>query len=52
MALATGTGWHLHQMDVATSFLYVELEEETFVEIPEGVAEVGEEDMVWGSRPH
>ena len=36
VALAAGTGWHLDQMDVAT--MYAELEEETFVEIPEGVA--------------
>ena len=27
--------------------MYAELEEETFVEIPEGVALVGEGDMVW-----
>ena len=38
VALAAGTGWHLDEMDVATTFLYAELEEETFVEIPEGVA--------------
>ena len=42
MALAAGIGWHLDQMDVASAFMYAELEEETFVEIPEAVAPVGE----------
>ena len=37
-------------MDVATAFLYADLEEETFVEIPERVALVGEGDMVWRLR--
>ena len=50
MALAAGIGWHLDQMDVATAFLYADLEEETFVEIPKGVALVGERDMVWRLR--
>ena len=33
------------QMDVSTAFLYADLEEETFVEIPKGVT--GIEGMVW-----
>ena len=37
-------------MDVATPFLYAHLEEETFVENPEGLALVGEVDMVWRLR--
>ena len=37
-------------MDVATAFLYADLEEETFVDILEGVALVGEGDMLWRLR--
>ena len=38
-------GWNFDQMDVSTTFLYADLEEETFVEVPEGVS--GVEGMVW-----
>ena len=47
VAMAAGGGLELDQMDVTTTFLYAELEEETYVEIPEGVAQVGEGDRVW-----
>ena len=50
VALAARMGWLLDQMDVATVFLYADLEEETFVEIPMRVAPVGEGDMVWRLR--
>ena len=50
MALAAGVGWELDQMDVTTAFLYAELEEEIYVEIPEGVAQVWKGDMVWRFR--
>ena len=41
VAMAAGGGLELDQMDVTTAFLYAELEEETYVEILEGVAQVG-----------
>ena len=45
IAMGVAEGWNFDQMDVSTAFLYAELEEETFVEIPEGVS--GVEGMVW-----
>ena len=50
VAMAAGVGWELDQMDVTTAFLYAELEEQTYVEIPEGEAQVGKGDMVWRLR--
>ena len=49
VAMAASLGWELDQMDVATAFLYAYLEEETYVEILEGVAAVGGE-IGFGSR--
>ena len=37
-------------MNVATAFLYADLEEETYVETPDGVAAVGGGDRVWKLR--
>lgn len=37
----------LDEMDVSTAFLYTKLEEETYVDIPEGVAPIGGEGRVW-----
>lgn len=37
MAMAASNGWHMEQMDVTTSFLYADLVEEIYLEIPEGM---------------
>ena len=36
MALANEEDMHIHQMDVTTAFLYGELEEEIYLQQPEG----------------
>ena len=36
IALASAMGWRLHQMDVKTTFLNGEIEEEIYVEQPDG----------------
>lgn len=39
IAAAAAEGMHLQQMDVTTAFLYAELEEEVYLEVPEGMFE-------------
>ena len=46
VALGTSRGMHMHQMDVTTTFLYAPLEEEVFMEQPEGTVEEGNEGKV------
>ena len=46
VALGTSRGMNMHQMDVTTAFLYAPLEEEVFMEQPEGTVEKGNEGKV------
>ena len=43
LAAAAANGWHMEQMDITTTFLYAELEEVVYLEIPEGIFE--DQDM-------
>ena len=47
LALAAQKGWNIHQMDVKSAFLNGYLEEEIFVEQPEGFIVKGMEEKVY-----
>ena len=47
LALAAQKGWVIHQMDVKSAFLNRYLEEEIFVEQPEGCAFQEQEENVY-----
>ena len=46
LALAASYGLHVQQMDVKTAFLYEELEEEIYMEQPDGFVVPGKENKV------
>jgi hypothetical protein len=46
IALASALGWRLHQMDVKTTFLNGEIEEEVYIEQPDGFVIHGKESHV------
>jgi Reverse transcriptase (RNA-dependent DNA polymerase) len=46
LALGAHYDWEIHQMDVKTAFLNGELEEEIYMEQPEGFIEKGKENLV------
>jgi len=47
IALAAQQQWHMTSVDVKTAFLYGELDEELFMEQPEGFAVKGQEHKVF-----
>ena len=46
LAIAAGLGLRVHHMDVKTAFLYGDLDEEIYVEQPEGYVIPGQEDLI------
>jgi hypothetical protein len=46
LALATQFGWKVHQMDIKSAFLNGDLQEEVYMEQPEGFAVEGKEKLV------
>ncbi|PHT68809.1 hypothetical protein T459_28296 [Capsicum annuum] len=45
ITLAASQGWNLYQMDVHNAFLQGDLEEEVYIEIPEGFRRQGEDKV-------
>jgi len=46
LALAVLKGWHIFTLDIKTAFLYGELDEEHYMEQPEGFKVKGQEGKV------
>jgi hypothetical protein len=47
MSLATHEDWEIHQVDVVEAYLCGDLDEDIFMEVPEGVKENGKKDWFW-----
>ena len=50
LAMATQSDMEIEQMDVKTTFLHGRLEEEIYMEQPEGFAQTRRTDLVWRLR--
>ena len=46
LAMAVQKGWHVHQMDVITAFLNGDLNEEIYMQQPDGYKKTGDEELV------
>ncbi len=47
LAVVAHEGWELHQVDVVAAYLQGTLDEEIYMEVPEGVNVKGKEGFVW-----
>ena len=52
LAIEAQNKWHVHQMDVKLTFLNGYLEEEVFVERPQGYEVLGREHKVYKLKRH
>ena len=50
MSIASDMGWKIHQMDAKTTFFNGVVEEEVYIEQPQGLEEHGRDSMYVGLR--